>query len=148
MKCEINTETLFANKSEHGILTKHCDWVILTLNTEKRDYYISSLASRTVGSQKHIVCVLILSLPCVIINVFRCTNYDNTDLRILFTFGITSLDAFRCLLCTPSSGALNCFYFRFSCPFPTLCMSCSSEWFKRCKTCTSLSQYCTKHFYT
>ena len=25
---------------------------------------------------------------------------------------------------------------------------CSSEWFKRYKTCTSLSQFCTKHFYT
>jgi hypothetical protein len=57
-------------------------------------------------------------------DVLQFTNYDNTDLPILFTFGITSLDAFRCLLCAPSSGELNCFYFRcFPCPFPKLCMS-------------------------
>jgi hypothetical protein len=36
--------------------------------------------------------------------------------------------------------------------FPVHFQNCvclfSSEWFKRYKTCTSLSQYCTKHFYT
>jgi hypothetical protein len=52
--------------------------------------------------------IFILSSPCVMINVYQSTNYDNTDLRILFTFGITSLDAFRYLLFTPS-GFYKCF---------------------------------------
>jgi hypothetical protein len=40
-------------------------------------------------------------------NVLPCTNYDSTNLRNYLSFEITFLDAFRLLLCKPSSGALD-----------------------------------------
>ena len=82
-------------------------------------------------------------------HVFQCTNYDNIDLRILFTleshrstrFGVFSAHHLQEHLIVFTSVVFPVHFQHYVC-------LCSSEWFKRCKTCTSLSQFCTKHFYT
>lgn len=40
----MKSETSVANQSEHDILTKDCDWVVLTLSTEKCEYLLLYLA--------------------------------------------------------------------------------------------------------
>jgi hypothetical protein len=39
--------------------------------------------------------------------VLPCSNYDSTNLRNYLPFEITFVDAFRLLLCKPSSRALD-----------------------------------------
>jgi hypothetical protein len=93
------------------------------------------------------ITILMLSPLCVIISVLPCTNYDNTNLRNYLSFEITFLDAFRLLLCKPSSGALDFPHFLgfFHRPFQHY-ISVGYQWLKDVQLSISQSLFCTKHF--